>query len=155
MKLRHLLVGITVSFFLTSCDTSQTEAGVEGKTAQVKRAPINTNFYQNWVHSYEEQNGNPTLNIFRPAGSQEFSPGGFRMEYAFNTNGECSYKDKNSSNMFNCVFTKIGKKVYLYDIQGKLLSHMIFTLVEEPSANQMSFTYGIKAPVKKEEPKKK
>jgi len=150
MRLHYFLAGVTLLFSLTSC----TETGGEGEAGQANRATVNTNFYQRWVHSYEEQNGNPTPNIFRPAGSVESSEGGFRMEYAFDMNGECIYKDKNSASMKNCVFTKIGKKVYLYDAQGKLLSHLIFTLVEEPSVDRMRFTYGIKAPVKKEKAKK-
>lgn len=150
MKIQSFVVGVTLLFLLTSC----TEMDGEGVIEQTKRATVNTNFYQRWVHSYEEQNGNPTPNIFRPAGSIESSDGGFRMEYAFDTNGECIYKDKSTASMRNCVYTKIGKKVYLYDAQGKLLNHLIFTLVEEPTAEKMRFTYGVKAPVKKEAVKK-
>ena len=120
-----------------------------------RQAELNMNFYQRWVNAYEEQGGNSTLNIFRPGDSQAYSQGGFRMEYEFNPNGECAYKDKNSGNMWQCVYTKIGKKVYLYNQQGQLLRHLIFTLVEEPSQDKMRLTYGIKGPAKKEEKAKK
>ncbi len=140
-------MGAVLLLTLTAC------GGVGVK--EEKRAELNTNFYQRWVNAYEEQGGNPTLNIFRPADSQDFSQGGFRMEYDFNTSGECAYKDKNTGNMWPCVYTKIGKKVYLYNQQGRLLKHLIFTLIEEPSQDKMRLTYGIKAPVKKEEKTKR
>jgi len=144
-----LVIGGVLLSTLTAC------GGVGVGVKEEKQAQLNTNFYQRWVNAYEEQGGNPAFNVFRPADSQDFSQGGFRMEYDFRTNGECSYKDKNSGSMWRCVFTKIGKKVYLYNQQGQLLSHLIFTLVEEPSQDRMRLTYGIKKPVKKEATAKK
>jgi len=149
LKTIRFIVGLVLLSTLTAC------GGATVGVKEEKRAELNMNFYQRWVNAYEEQGGNPTLNIFRPADSQAFSQGGFRMEYEFKTSGECAYKDKNSGNMWHCVYTKIGKKVYLYNQQGQLLSHLIFTLVEEPSQDKMRLTYGIKAPVKKEEKTKK
>lgn len=115
-------------------------------------------FYRHWVHSYEEQNGKKTPNIFRPKGSREFPLSRFRMEFAFGPSGQCNYKflspiDRHE--MRNCVFTKIGNKVYIYDEQGKLIKHLLFTLNEAATNDKMSMSYGIKVPVKKEPAKKK
>lgn len=116
------------------------------------------NFYQHWVHSFEEQGENKTPNIFRPKGSKEFSLTRFRMEFAFDPSGQCNYKflsPKDAHEMRDCVFTKIGNKVYFYDTDGKLLKHLIFTLQKPTTADEMTMSYGIKAPVKKEAAKKK
>jgi len=132
--------------FLASC------AGVgisDGGSAP--RDAENTSFYQHWIHSYEDQNGQKIPNIFRPAGSRQFPPSKFRMEFAFDKSGECNYKflsPVDRHEMRNCVFTKIGNQVYLYDMQGKSLSHLFFTI---NSANKdiMKMSYGVKKPAKK------
>jgi len=113
----------------------------------------NKNFYQHWVHSYEEQGGKKTPNIFRPKGSKEFPVSRFRMEFGFDTSGQCNYKflsPNDAHEMRNCVFTKIGNKVYIYDDQGKLLKHLSFTLVKPSSKDEMQLSYGVQAPISKE-----
>ena len=118
----------------------------------------NTNFYQHWVHSYEEQGGQKTPNIFRPKGSKEFPASRFRMELAFDPSGQCNYKFLSPTDrheMRDCIFTKIGNKVYLYDNDGKLLKHLSFTLTKPSSKDEMVMSYGIQAPAKKETVKKK
>ena len=113
----------------------------------------NTNFYQHWVHSYEEQGEKKTPNIFRPKGSKEFPVSRFRMELGFDPSGQCNYKflsPNDAHEMRNCVFTKIGNKVYIYDKDGKLLKHLSFTLVKPAIKDEMQMSYGIQAPVKKE-----
>ena len=108
----------------------------------------NTSFYQHWIHSYEEQNGQKTPNIFVPTGSKQFPPSRFRMELSFNQDGECSYKYLSPSDRHeirNCVYTKIGNNVYLYDDQGKMLSHLNFTVLSI-TKDKMIMQYGIKMP---------
>jgi len=115
----------------------------------------NANFYQHWVHSHEEQGGSKTPNIFRPAGSRDFPASRFRMELGFDANGQCNYKflsPNDRHEMRNCIYTKIGNKVYLYDEQGKMLSHLSFT-VESASKDKMTMHYGVASPVKKDEKK--
>ncbi len=127
---------------------------VEENGTEVK----DTNFYRHWVHSYEEQGGKKTPNIFRLKGSREFPASRFRMEFAFDPSGQCNYKylsPRDAHEMRNCVFTKIGNKVYIYDEQGKLIKHLLFTLEGPATSDQMQMSYGIKAPVKKEAAKKK
>jgi len=105
-------------------------------------------FYQHWVHSHEEQNGQATPNIFRPKGSREFPPSRFRMEYAFNQSGECKYMVKSPTDahqMKDCVFTKIGNAVYFYDASGVRLSHLALT-IESVNQDEMRFAYGTAAP---------
>lgn len=112
-------------------------------------APLNMNFYQHWVHSFEEQNGQKIPNIFRPKGSREFPPSRFRMEFAFDKSGQCNYKylsPVDAHEMRDCVYTKIGNKVYLYDQAGQLLSHLSFTLLEPAQKDQMRMTYGVQQP---------
>ncbi len=131
-------------------------AGVGAADGDAK-AVTNTNFYQHWVHSYEEQNGKKTPNIFRPKGSREFPVSRFRMEFGFDPSGQCNYKFLSPTDrheMRNCVFTKIGNKVYLYDEKGTLLKHLLFTL-DSVDKDEMRMSYGIAAPVKKVAPKKK
>ncbi|MEE9326420.1 MAG: hypothetical protein V3U71_03920 [Cocleimonas sp.] len=132
------------ALFLSAC------AGTEGTGESSKPTEVlNTSFYQHWVHSFEEQNGQKVSNIFRPEGSREFPPSKFRMAFAFDTSGECNYKflsPVDRHEMRNCVFTKIGDSVYLYDTQGKLLSHLSFT-VNSATQDRMIMSYGIKAPV--------
>ena len=130
--------------------------GLEGGSAVgVSNEPANTDFYQHWVHSFEEQNGQKINHIFRPRGSREFPAGGFRMEFSFDSSGQCNYKVKSpvgAHQMHNCIFTKIGEKVYLYDMQGKLLSHLSFT-VGSANKDRMIMNYGIKAPPSKKNAK--
>ncbi len=128
--------------------------GTDNAGTEVK----DTNFYRHWVHSYEEQGGKKIPNIFRHKGSRDFPASRFRMEFAFDQSGQCNYKflsPNDAHEMRDCVFTKIGNKVYLYDEQGKLLKHLLFTLEKQATGDEMRMSYGIKAPVKKESPKKK
>ena len=157
MKTINWVVGLSITLVLSGCIASQrqvekntqvTKGGVPIAKGAVK--PLDTAFHQHWINSYEEQGGNTTLNIFRPADSKDFSQGGFRMAFDFKPDGTCAYKDVNSGNMWQCVYTKIGKKVYLYNNQGAILSDLIFTLVEEPRQDQMRLTYGIISAIKKE-----
>ncbi len=93
-----------------------------------KQRTDNVNFYQHWVNSYEEQT--PGNLVFRPAGSREFPESRFRMEYLFNTDGSCQYKflsPTDNHRMENCVFTKVGNKVYIYDDAGALRADLSFT----------------------------
>ena len=139
MKKYSILV--LLSIFLSAC------AGKEGsESVGGSKAVDNMNFYQHWVHSYEEQNGDKTLNIFRPKGSREFPASRFRMEFAFDSSGQCNYKFLSPTDrheMRNCVYTKIGNKVYLYNDAGKLLSHLSFTLKKPTTADLMQMSYGI------------
>jgi len=137
---------------LSGCAGVSVDNSTEGKEESDKR------FYRHWVHSYEEQNGKKTPNIFRPKGSRDFPMSRFRMEFAFNPSGQCNYKFLSPADrheMRNCVFTKVGNKVYLYDEQGKLIKHLLFTLNEPVTGDKMSMSYGIKVPVKNETAKKK
>ena len=154
MKTIKVSLWMTILLMLSGCvATNNAAIGEAGTGAKPQnRAQLNSNFYQHWVNAYEEQGGNTRLNIFRPAGSQDFSQGGFRMELDFKPDGTCRYKDVNSGNMWRCVYTKIGKKVYMYNHQGGLLGDLIFTLVEEPRQDMMRLTYGILSAIKKEKP---
>ncbi len=138
------LILILCSMMIVACGGVQ-----DTKTATSN--PSNSNFYQHWVHSYEEQNGDKVNHIFRPKGSKEFAPARFRMEFGFDRSGQCNYKflspiDRHE--MRNCVYTKIGNKVYLYDDQGKSLSHLAFTLAKPAGKDIMRMSYGVKAPAK-------
>lgn len=130
-----------LSFLLLSCAGTKTSDSNVGS-----RAKDNMNFYQHWIHSYEEQNGNKKINIFRPASSQEFPPSHFRMEFSFNQSGQCHYKflsPTDQHEMRKCVYTKIEKKIYIYNDAGKLLPHLSFTLIEKAKSNIMRMSYGI------------
>ena len=105
-------------------------------------------FYQHWVHSGEEQNGQPTPNIFRPKGSMQFPPSAFRMEYVFNRNGQCQYKLKSPNGdhqMRNCLFTKSGNMVFFYETNGVRLSHLALT-VQYVGNDGLQFAYGTASP---------
>ncbi len=124
-----------------------------GGTSGVRSIPANTSFYNYWVHSYEEQNGQKIPNIFRPKGSREFPPSRFRMEFGFDPNGQCNYKylsPVDAHEMRDCVYTKIGNKVYIYDQAGVLLKHISFTLQSSARKDQMLMAYGVAAAVKKD-----
>lgn len=143
-------LSIVITILLAGCaGVGMDDTGTEAK---------DTNFYHHWVHSYEEQGDKKIPNIFRHKGSRDFPASRFRMEFAFDPSGQCNYKflsPTDAHEMRNCVFTKIGNKVYLYDEQGKLLKHLLFTLENSASADEMRMSYGIKAPIKKEATKKK
>jgi hypothetical protein len=53
----------------------------------------NDNLLQDWTRSYEEEDqvGMWQQQIFRPAGSREFSPSWFRMQYSFRGDGACEW----------------------------------------------------------------
>ncbi len=134
---------------LTACagsgDGTLAGSGVSGSI------PSNSNFYTHWIHSFEEQNGQKTPNIFRTKGSKTFPPSRFRMEFGFDPNGQCNYKylsPVDAHEMRDCVYTKIGNKVYIYDQAGTLLQHISFTLQEPAGKDTMRMTYGVAEPAK-------
>jgi len=149
---------ITILFgalFLTACaGTGDVNSGGASGAGSI---PTNTNFYTHWVHSFEEQNGQKIPNIFRVKGSKEFPPSRFRMEFGFDPSGQCNYKylsPVDAHEMRDCVYTKIGNKVYIYDQAGILLKHISFTLQAPASKDKMLMAYGVAAPVKKDQKKK-
>ena len=82
MKKISTIIGLSTVLILSGCIASQRQ--VEKNTQVAKGGlpiakgvvkPINSAFHQHWINAYEEQGGNATLNIFRPAGSQDFSRG--------------------------------------------------------------------------------
>lgn len=151
-KINRLLLTI-FALFIAGC--AGTGLNSEGATSKPK--VVDTSFYQHWVHSYEEQNGQKTPNIFRPKSSREFAPSRFRMEFAFDQNGQCNYmflSPVDAHQIRNCVYTKIGNAVYLYDNGGASLSHLAFT-IQSVNNGEMRMAYGVAAPVLKGVKKKK
>ncbi len=144
--MNKLIIGLLTSLLiilLSAC------GGVEGVKPATKTT--NANFYKHWIHSFEEQNGDKVNHIFRPKGSKEFPTARFRMEFAFDQNGQCIYKFLSPTDrheLRDCVYTKIGNKVYLYDKDGKSLSFLAFTLAEPAGADSLRMSYGVKAPAK-------
>ncbi|KAG1652853.1 Formamidopyrimidine-DNA glycosylase [Nymphon striatum] len=135
----------------TKLDLSTAGRIGDGTTGGAGSLPTNNNFYSHWVHSYEEQNGQKTPNIFRPKGSREFPASRFRMEFGFDPSGQCNYKflsPVDAHEMRDCVYTKIGNKVYIYDLAGTLLKHISFTLQSPASKDKMVMSYGVAAPIK-------
>ena len=137
------LISLSILLILAAC------SGLD--VVDQPREAANTSFYQHWVHSYEEQNGNKVMNVFRLAGSRQFPPSRFRMEFGFDPNGQCTYKYLSPTDrheMRNCVYTKIGNEVFLYDDQGKALSHLSFT-IQSATQDKLEMSYGVKKPVVK------
>lgn len=134
------VVSLSILLLLSACS--------ELDVVDQPREAVNANFYQHWVHSYEEQNGNKELNVFRPAGSRQFPASRFRMEFGFDPNGQCNYKFLSPTDrheMRNCVYTKIANEVFLYDDQGKAISHLNFT-IRSATQNKLEMSYGVKKP---------
>ena len=143
-----------ITIILASCLLAAC-AGTEYSSDSGSTAAVNTDFYQHWVHSYEEQNGQKIPNIFRPAGSRAFPPSRFRMEFGFDANGQCKYKflsPVDAHQMRDCIYTKIGNKVYLYDAAGKALNHLAFT-IEYVNKAEMRMAYGVAKTVPKKNAK--
>ena len=139
------IIGLTLAVLISGCGG----AGLNSEGASSKTT--DTSFYQHWVHSYEEQNGQKIPNIFRPKGSREFAPSRFRMQFAFDPSGQCNYmflSPTDAHEIRDCVYTKIGNTVYLYDKGGASLSHLAFT-IQSVNKDEMRMTYGIAKPVKK------
>lgn len=145
------LIGMTLAMLIAGC------GGVDTKSESVSSKPVDKSFYQHWVHSYEEQNGEKIPNIFRPKGSREFAASRFRMQFAFDPNGQCNYmylSPTDAHELRECVYTKIGNSVYLYDKGGASLSHLAFT-IEKVNADEMKMAYGVAAPANKTKEKPK
>lgn len=139
------IIGLVVTAFLAGCGGAELNSE---SASSAPNAPADLSFYQHWVHSHEEQNGQPTPNIFRPKGSREFAPSRFRMEYAFDKSGQCNYLFKSPTDaheMRDCVYTKVGNSVYFYDTNGVRLSHLAFT-IQSVNQDEMRFAYGVAAP---------
>lgn len=144
-KIIGLSVTVVVAFIAGCAGTSSNSDGAASAT---KPTPLNTSLYQNWVHSYEEQNGAKSPNIFRPAGSREFASSRFRMEFAFDQTGQCNYKYLNPNGAHqirNCVYTKIGNEVFLYDNGGISLAHLAFT-INALTPDELKLSYGVASP---------
>ena len=147
------ILSLALTLILSGCGG----AGLKTDATASKPKVVDTSFYQEWVHSYEEQNGQKTPNIFRPKGSREFPPSRFRMQFAFDQYGRCTYMYLSSTDaheLRNCVYTKIGNSVYLYDSAGGSLSQLAFT-IQSVNAGEMKMAYGVAAPVVKDAVKKK
>ncbi len=145
------IIGLVVAVFISGCGGAILNSEGTGSNPKV----VDISFYQHWVHSYEEQNGQKIPNIFRPKGTREFAASRFRMEFAFDQNGQCNYKflsPTDAHEIRNCVYTKIGNAVYLYDNGGASLSHLAFT-IESVNKDEMRMTYGVTAPVLKKKKK--
>ena len=141
------IMGLVVTAFLAGCGGAGVKTEGSSSAATTVQAR-DLSFYQHWVHSHEEQNGQPSPNIFRPKGSREFAPSRFRMEYAFDKNGQCNYMLKSPTDaheMKSCVYTKIGNSVYFYDTNGVRLSHLAFT-IESVNKDELRFAYGVSSP---------
>ena len=148
------IIGLVISLLIAGCGGAGLNS--EGGTSTPKQKPLDTSFYQEWVHSYEEQNGEKTPNIFRPKSSREFPPSRFRMQFAFDQYGQCTYmylSPTDAHELRNCVYTKIGNSVYLYDSAGGSLNHLAFT-IQSVNASEMKMSYGVAAPVVKDSKKK-
>lgn len=146
---------ISVVALLTACAGSNVTSDGSGSVSAPK-AKQDPSFYQRWVHSYEEQGGNKTPNIFRPAGSRSFPPSRFRMEFGFDPSGQCNYKylsPVDAHEMRDCVYTKVDNKVYLYSNTGASLSHLAFT-IESLNQGEMRIAYGVKPSEAKDTTKK-
>ena len=138
---------LLLTLFLSACAGKGDSKPVGGS-----KAIDNMNFYQHWMHSYEEQNGDKKHNIFRPKGSRDFPSSRFRMELAFDPSGQCNYmflSPTDRHEMRNCVYTKIGKKVYIYNDAGKLVSHLSFTLQKAAEKDLMRMSYGVQSVAQK------
>lgn len=76
------------------------------------------NFFQTWVHSYEEDDNNNQC--FRPITYKEFPPSRFRQNYIFNSDGSGDYLYLHPSDMHHMrpCFWRLSKNnssiVYLY-----------------------------------------
>ena len=143
--LKSLVFGMS-AVLLASC------AGIALEEDQKKDS---THFYQHWVNSYEEQTNGSV--VFRPTGSKEFPPSRFRMAYIFNLDGSCQYKhlsENDAHRMENCVYTKVGNKVYIYNDLGKLVPDLSFTLAAPASKDMLLLRKGVKDPVKEAKLKK-
>ena len=68
------IIGLVITAFLTGCGGAALNSEGASSSPTVARKALDTNFYQAWVHSHEEQNGQKIPNIFRPKGSREFPP---------------------------------------------------------------------------------
>ena len=139
------IIGLALAVLISGC--GGTELNSEGASSK----PTDTSFYQHWVHSYEEQNGQKIPNIFRPKGSREFAPSRFRMQFAFDPSGQCNYmflSPTDAHEIRDCVYTKIGNTVYLYDKGGASLSHLAFT-IQSVNTGEMRMAYGVAKPVTK------
>ncbi|MGK0271072.1 MAG: hypothetical protein ACI88H_001725 [Cocleimonas sp.] len=55
--------------------------------------------------------------------------------------------------MRDCVYTKIGNTVYLYDNCGASLTHLAFT-IQSVNKGEMRMSYGVAKPVVKDAKKK-
>ena len=144
------IIGLTLAVLISGC------GGAELKPEGASSKPTDTSFYQHWVHSYEEQNGQKIPNIFRPKGSREFATSRFRMQFAFDPSGQCNYmflSPTDAHEIRDCVYTKIGNTVYLYDKGGASLSHLAFT-IQSVNKDEMRMTYGVAKPVMKKAKKK-
>ncbi len=57
----------------------------------VKNKTTNSDLYQTWTDSREENKVNASSKIFRPSTFKKFPASRFRMKYSFNENGTCTY----------------------------------------------------------------
>ncbi len=149
-KINRVMVMVWTAMFSTLL-TACSEIDFSGEPQQ--RAD-NHDFYQHWVNSYEEQTGGGL--VFRPAGSREFPESRFRMEYIFNTDGSCQYKSLNPADahrMENCVFTKVGNKIYIYDDAGAVRPDLSFTF-SVATKDVMRAIQGIQKPLATPDKKK-
>ena len=90
-------------------------------------------FYQTWVHSYEE-NSTDTSDVYRPESYKEFQPSRFRRMYIFEEDGTCQWLVLHPADAHYIesgtwlTSGKDNREILLYDANGQYQKSISFRI---------------------------
>ena len=93
-------------------------------SAQISKSIMPDAFYNCWLASYEEDEPNTNIKIYRPCDYKEFKPSMFRQSITYEKNGVCKYLQlsPNDAHYFvegKWIYNKKKKVVTIKDDKNK------------------------------------
>lgn len=94
------------------------------------------NLFQTWSHSYEEEQPDAAVRLFRSGDPLSFALSRFRMQYVFSENGDCEwlYLHPADAHYMKPAKWKAAPNdshvILIYDTNGELLENVSFRIIK-------------------------
>lgn len=94
------------------------------------------NLFQSWSNTYEEEQPDALIRLFRSGDPDGFAPSRFRMRYVFSESGDCEWLFLNpiDAHYMKPATWKVAPNdnhvILIYDTDGGLLKNVSFKIIE-------------------------
>lgn len=125
--IRPITIFTFLLIFIYGCEEHPTELSKEFDSQDL---------LQSWTHSWEEEQENDTIRIYRPSDFKDFPATWFTMKYVFYENGDCEwlYLHPADAHYMKPGKWKISrgdnKVILIYDTADKLKASLSFRIIE-------------------------